>query len=287
MTKAREIEGALDGRLVSRASGPMSFAAGSAARWCSSTGSRNRAGQLYGIGLIERLLSPLYRPGGRSRRRRAVDRQKKTSSCRLRRDHGHACWPRRHGGEEVIRPEADRGASAARRTKGRCDACCSTWRPAPSAATKAVADQVSLGTGLAFADRYRDNKKICFTYFGDGAANQGQVYESFNMAELWRLPVVYLIENNQYAMGTSIERSSATIWKAVRQQTPTTPSRHRGRSTKSWTWLAVRTSKKAAEHARWARGRGRILVDENLWQLSRPLDELVGKIPAPRRRSTW
>jgi len=72
-----------------------------------------------------------------------------------------------------------------------------------------VGAQVSLGTGLALADKYRDNGKVSFTYFGDGAANQGQVYESFNMAELWGLPVVYVIENNQYAMGTSIERSSS------------------------------------------------------------------------------
>jgi len=73
-----------------------------------------------------------------------------------------------------------------------------------------VGAQVPLGAGLAFADRYRGNDSVTFTYFGDGASNQGQVYETFNMASLWKLPVIFVIENNQYAMGTSLERASST-----------------------------------------------------------------------------
>jgi pyruvate dehydrogenase E1 component alpha subunit len=114
-----------------------------------------------------------------------------------------------------------------------------------------VGAQVSLGTGLAMANRYRGDGKVAFVYFGDGAANQGQVYESFNMAELWRLPVVYVIENNQYAMGTSVERSSAETHLYKRGASFQIP----GEEVDGMDVLAVRAAAgKAAEHARSGKG---------------------------------
>ena len=114
-----------------------------------------------------------------------------------------------------------------------------------------VGAQVSLGTGLALANKYRDDKRVAFTYFGDGAANQGQVYESFNMAELWSLPVVYVIENNQYAMGTSIERSSSETHLYKRGASFRIP----GEEVDGMDVLAVRDAAgRAAEHARSGKG---------------------------------
>src|SRR3712207_3231994 len=119
-----------------------------------------------------------------------------------------------------------------------------------------VGAQVPLGTGIAFANRYRENGNVCVTYFGDGASNQGQVYESFNMAKLWSLPVVYVIENNQYGMGTSVKRASATTELCRRGQSFDIPG-------EQVDGMDVRTVKAAGdmalEHAR--SGKGPIILE--------------------------
>ncbi|MEM7464305.1 MAG: pyruvate dehydrogenase (acetyl-transferring) E1 component subunit alpha [Pseudomonadota bacterium] len=119
-----------------------------------------------------------------------------------------------------------------------------------------VGAQVSLGTGLAFANKYRDNGKVSVTYFGDGAANQGQVYESFNMAELWKLPVIYVIENNRYAMGTSVARASAQTDFSQRGASFNIPGMQVD-------GMDVRAVNAAADHAaKWCRkGEGPIILE--------------------------
>ena len=110
-----------------------------------------------------------------------------------------------------------------------------------------VAAQVPIGTGLAFAHRYKEDGFVSLTFLGDGAINQGQVYESFNMARLWNLPVLYIIENNKYGMGTSIERSSATTDLCNRGQAHGIP----GAAVNGMDVVAVRAATlKAADHVR-------------------------------------
>jgi pyruvate dehydrogenase E1 component alpha subunit len=114
-----------------------------------------------------------------------------------------------------------------------------------------VGAQVPLGTGLAFANLYRGNDNVSLTYFGDGASNQGQVYESFNMAKLWKLPVIYIIENNRYGMGTSVERASATTELYRHGEAFSIP----GERVDGMDVLAVRAAgEKAVEYARNGKG---------------------------------
>jgi pyruvate dehydrogenase E1 component alpha subunit len=124
-----------------------------------------------------------------------------------------------------------------------------------------VGAQVSLGTGLAFAHKYRDDGGVCLTYLGDGAVNQGQVYESFNMASLWKLPVIYAIENNKYAMGTSVARSHSEPLLYRRGESFRIP----GIQVDGMDVLAVRGAAEVA--LEWVRsGKGPILIEFNTYR---------------------
>ena len=119
-----------------------------------------------------------------------------------------------------------------------------------------VGAQVSLGTGLAFKHKYSKDGGVAMAYFGDGASNQGQVYESFNMAELWKLPIIFVIENNQYAMGTSVNRASSEDQLFRRGESFRVP----GLQVDGMDVLAVRGA--AEEAVRWVRGgKGPILLE--------------------------
>ena len=124
-----------------------------------------------------------------------------------------------------------------------------------------VAAQVPIGAGLAFANWYRGNDNVSFTYFGDGAANQGQVYETFNMASLWKLPVIFVIENNQYAMGTSLQRASSTPALYTRGEAFGIP----GEAVDGMDVLAVKAAgEKAVKHCR--SGEGPYILEMNTYR---------------------
>ena len=124
-----------------------------------------------------------------------------------------------------------------------------------------VAAQVPIAAGLAFSNKYRGNNNIAFGYFGDGAANQGQVYETFNMASLWALPVIFVIENNQYAMGTSMERASASPALYTRGQAFNIP----GEAVDGMDVLAVKEAGERAEkHCR--SGKGPYILEMNTYR---------------------
>ena len=124
-----------------------------------------------------------------------------------------------------------------------------------------VGAQVPIGAGLAFANWYRGNNNVSFTYFGDGSANQGQVYETFNMASLWKLPCVFVIENNQYAMGTSMKRSTSTPAIYTRGEAFGIP----GEAVDGMDVLAVKAAgEKATAHCR--AGKGPYILEMNTYR---------------------
>ena len=124
-----------------------------------------------------------------------------------------------------------------------------------------VGAQVPIGAGLAFANWYRENDNVSFAYFGDGAANQGQIYETFNMASLWKLPCVFVIENNKYAMGTSLQRASSTPDLYTRGEAFGIP----GESVDGMDVLAVKAAgEKAIAHCR--AGKGPYILEMNTYR---------------------
>ncbi len=165
-----------------------------------------RAGQLYGLGLIGGFCH-LYigQEAVAVGLQSALDGEKDSVITGYR-DHGHMLA---YGIDpKVIMAELTGRASGISRGKGGSMHMFSVEHKFYGG-HGIVGAQVSLGAGLAFAHKYREDGGVCVAYFGDGAANQGQVYESFNMAALWKLPIIFVIENNGYAMGTAVKRSSA------------------------------------------------------------------------------
>ncbi len=165
-----------------------------------------RAGQLYGLGLIGGFCHLYIGQEAVAVGLQSALEVGKDSVITGYRDHGHMLA---YGIDpKVIMAELTGRAAGISRGKGGSMHMFSTEHKFYGG-HGIVGAQVSLGTGLAFGHKYSNDGGLCMAYFGDGASNQGQVYESFNMAELWKLPIIFVIENNQYAMGTSVNRSSA------------------------------------------------------------------------------
>ncbi|MCG2839968.1 pyruvate dehydrogenase (acetyl-transferring) E1 component subunit alpha [Sandaracinobacter sp. RS1-74] len=165
-----------------------------------------KAGQLYGMGLIGGFCHLYIGQEAVVTGLQAAITPGKDSVVTGYRDHGHmlAC----HIDPKVIMAELTGRAAGISRGKGGSMHMFSVEQGF-FGGHGIVGAQVPIGAGLAFAHKYKGDGGVSLAYFGDGAANQGQVYEAFNMAELWKLPVIFVIENNQYAMGTSVNRASA------------------------------------------------------------------------------
>jgi pyruvate dehydrogenase E1 component alpha subunit len=165
-----------------------------------------RAGQLYGLGLIGGFCHLYIGQEAVAVGLQSALEEGKDSVITGYRDHGHMLA---YGIDpKVIMAELTGRQAGISKGKGGSMHMFSTEH-AFYGGHGIVGAQVSLGGGLAFAHKYREDGGLCLAYFGDGASNQGQVYETFNMAALWQLPVIFVVENNQYAMGTSVKRSSA------------------------------------------------------------------------------
>ncbi|WP_121119438.1 pyruvate dehydrogenase (acetyl-transferring) E1 component subunit alpha [Croceibacterium ferulae] len=165
-----------------------------------------RAGQLYGLGLIGGFCHLYIGQEAVAVGLQSALEEGKDSVITGYRDHGHMLA---YGIDpKVIMAELTGRQAGISKGKGGSMHMFSTEH-AFYGGHGIVGAQVSLGGGLAFAHKYREDGGLCLAYFGDGASNQGQVYETFNMASLWQLPIIFVVENNQYAMGTSVKRSSA------------------------------------------------------------------------------
>jgi pyruvate dehydrogenase E1 component alpha subunit len=165
-----------------------------------------RAGQLYGLGLIGGFCHLYIGQEAVAVGLQSALQEGKDSVITGYRDHGHMLA---YGIDpKIIMAELTGREAGISKGKGGSMHMFSTEH-AFYGGHGIVGAQVPLGAGLAFAHKYREDGGLCLAYFGDGAANQGQVYETFNMASLWGLPIVFAVENNQYAMGTSVKRSSA------------------------------------------------------------------------------